>query len=150
MLGLYNRSPLSKEEVEDLIRREFLAMLFKKKRNLKNEDDADADPEEVTSGIIESLLSIRSTLINPKIECLVPDKVDELWSDEYKAQFKAKTGKEVDLETGNTWYPDWMTHQYMTTGFLGHLVSLKVEYDIAVDKAMVEFFQQEAKKQLPS
>ncbi len=141
MLGLYNRYPISKDEIEDFIRREFLAQLFGEEREL----DEESDPEEVTSSIIENLLSIRSTLV-PKIDCIVPDDVEELWSEEYKAQFKAKTGRDVDLETGNTWYPDWMSPRYLTKELMQHLVALKVEYDIAEDKAMIEFFKEAAKK----
>jgi len=148
MLGLYNRYPMSKEEVEDLIRREFLAMLFEEERNLSgdfyNGTNFDPDPEELARTIIENLFSIRAVLI-PMVECLDPEKVDELWSEDYKAQFKAKTGKEVDLETGNTWYPDFMPKTHLTSGFMQHLVALKVEYDIAEDKAMTEFFKQEEK-----
>jgi hypothetical protein len=136
MLGLYNRYPMSKEEIEDLIRREFLAMLFEEDER----EIEDSDPNEVTSSILENLLSIRSTLI-PKIGRLASEKVEELWSEAYKAKYRAKTGQEVNLETGNTWYPDFMPKTGLTSGFMEHLVGLKVEYDIAQDKAMAEYFK---------
>jgi hypothetical protein len=139
MLGLYSREELTKDEVTELIRREFLARLFEDNSS-REDENGDNNVEEMAQGIILHLVKIRSILC-PKAVAMTFKEAEALFYKTYCETFlKQAKGKEVP--DGSGWWPDFLAQEdgVYTKGIVIHLAQLNVQYDIQWHKAMAEAF----------
>jgi len=135
MLGLYSREELTKDDVTDLIRREFLARLFED--DSSREDDDEGDVQEMAKGIILHLVKIRSILC-PKARTMTFKDAEALYHKTYCAAYLKITSVE-ETPDGNGWWPDFMEqadHVY-TKGIIQHLASLNAQYDVQWQREMM-------------
>jgi hypothetical protein len=144
MLGLYSREELTRDEVTELIRREFLARLFEDETE-REDDEGENDVEEMVSGILKHLIGIRC-ILTPKAELLNHTDAEHLFYKSYCEGYTKKTGKEVP--DGSGWWPDFLPDDCMyTKGIITHLAQLNVLYDIQWHREMAKWMRQyEAEK----
>lgn len=135
MLGLYSREELTKDDVTDLIRREFLARLFDD--DSKRADNDDCDVQEMTKGILLHLVKIRNILC-PKASTMTFKEAEALFRKAYCEAYSKITNVETPEDNG--WWPDFMEqadHVY-TKGIIQHLASLNAQYDVQWQRAMMQ------------
>jgi hypothetical protein len=135
MLGLYSREELTKDDVTDLIRREFLARLF--------EDESkrtDSYETEFSRNVIWHLMKIRSILC-PSSRTMMFSEAEALFHKTYCEAYLKIT--DVEAPEDNGWWPDCLekADNAYTKSILQHLATLNAQYDVQWQRQMMQYIK---------